>query len=113
MPLEPGGSSSPGLYKYYQPKGLYGFIQELEFNVSSPTEYNPDALDGYTAEAFAYFYIDHESNDSITIVDSGEGIDDLNISQVEVFGPGYQPKGIGGEQQERLKQTEQIQTQRS
>ena len=30
--------------------------------------------------------MDHESNDSITIVDHGEGTQDLNIDQVQVLG---------------------------
>ena len=93
-------SSLDSTYNYYKPKGLYGFTERVEFNVTSPTEFNPGALSGNTAEAFAFFFLDHESNDSITIIDSGEGMDSLLVSQVEVFGPGYRPKGIGGEEEE-------------
>ena len=52
-PLEANGSDDMP-YNYYQPKGLYGFIKQLEFNVTSPQEYYEDAYAGNTAEVFAF-----------------------------------------------------------
>jgi hypothetical protein len=100
IPLEVNGSTDMP-YKFYQPKGLYGFKGLLEFNVSSPIDYNVEAIAENNAKAFSFFYLDHTSSDSISIVEAGEGITQfLSSKNVQVFGPGYQPEGIGGEEQE-------------
>ena len=57
-PLESNGSMETP-YSFYQPKGLYGFIEQLVFDVSSPEEYNEYAVVGNTAEVYSFFYLDH------------------------------------------------------
>ena len=87
-------SSSP--YKYYKPNGLYGFIEKVDLNVSSPYQVEENGtvtiLDDFKAEAFVYFYIDADANESITVVDTGLGINSIPVDQLKVSGPGYQPE---------------------
>ena len=85
FPLESNGSEIMPC-DFINPKGLYGFIETVDFNVTSPLEYNEDAFPGNMAEAYAFFYLDHNSSDSISIVDAGEGIENnMSIDQVQVL----------------------------
>ena len=98
-PLGANGSATMP-YNFYQPKGLYGFKGLLEFNVNSPQEFNDEAIPENNASAYSFFFLDHNSADSITIIEPGEGMNNIQWDQVQVFGPGFQPEGIGGEQQD-------------
>ena len=48
-----------------------------------------------TAEAYILYHIDQDANESVSIIDPGHGILDINTTQVRVSGPGY--SGIGME----------------
>ena len=51
----------------------------------------PNATTGTQAQAFIYYWIDDEDNDSVTIIDPGHGVKDMNSSLFKISGPGYQP----------------------
>ena len=78
-------------YSYYKPNGLYGFIEKVNLNVSSPEDFNPERIESNTAEAFVQFYIDPDSNDSITILDPGSGVTSVPLQNIKISGPGYRP----------------------
>ena len=73
-------SSSAWNHSYFQPRGLYGFNERVDLNVSSGG-----------AKAHVLFWVDEEDNDSVTIIDSGHGIEELNSSLIKISGKGYQP----------------------
>ena len=77
------------LHSYYQPNGLYGFVEAVNLNVSSPEKDNPSASAQNTAEAYILYHIDQDANESVSIIDPGHGILDINTNQVRVSGPGY------------------------
>jgi hypothetical protein len=93
-------------HPYFKPNGLGGFVERPDFAVASPEEHNPDALAAYAATAYGLFFVDHDQNDSLTIVDGGSGFDvpdvgfDLtttdgkpfSILQFKVRGKSYQPE---------------------
>jgi len=78
-------------YSYYKPNGLYGFNERVDLDVGSPLLHNPDALDIYTADAFVHFYIDPDANESISIVDSGQGVLSIPEKNIKISGTGYRP----------------------
>ncbi len=87
-------SSLTELHSYYQPNGLYGFVEAVNLTVSSPEKDNPSASAQNTAEAYILYHIDQDANESVSIIDPGHGILDLNTTQVRVSGPGYSNIGM-------------------
>ena len=67
-------------YNFYQPKGLYGFKGLLEFNVNSPQEFNDEAIRNNTL--LTPSFLDHNSADSITIIEPGERMNNIQWDQV-------------------------------
>ena len=88
-------------WKYYQPHGLFGFDQAVPFSVSPPTLHNEEeiALESPTAEAYTFYFLDHEMNETVNITDGGHGITSIPVSQVRINGSGYQP-GFSFQKQE-------------
>ena len=99
-------NQSTHYYNYSKPNGLSGFVEQPNFRVAFPVVHNPDAVPAYRASAYGLFFIDHDQNDSLTIVDGGSGFDvpevefDLttgfgepfSILQFKVHGKGFQPR---------------------
>ena len=78
-------------FSYFQPNGLYGFNEALDLLVESPQKHNPEALLSSQANAFVYFHIDQDANETISIVTGGHGVSKINENQVKISGPGYRP----------------------
>lgn len=93
-------------HPYFKPNGLAGFAETPQFMIDSPEVYNPDARPQYTASAYALYHIDHDQNDSLTIVDGGSGFDvprsgfelidqttgePFSVLQFMVSGTGFKP----------------------
>ena len=74
-------------YSCYKPNGLYGFIEKSGLKCFFSGIFNPDALAVNTAEAFVQFYIDPDSNDSITILDPGSGVTSVPLQNIKISDP--------------------------
>ena len=84
-------ASYPWPHSYYQPNGIFGFNEKVTFSIAPPTVHNPDATESPTAEAFSFYFLDQDINESVTILDGGHGINNIPLNQVRINGSGYQP----------------------
>ena len=80
--------------RYFQTSGLFGFSEKASLM------FEPNATSGAEAEAFIFYWIDDEDNDSVTIIDTGHGVEDMNNTLFRVSGKGYQPPSRSGPVQE-------------
>ncbi|MDG1356174.1 MAG: hypothetical protein P8P90_08005, partial [Opitutales bacterium] len=95
-------ASFPWPHPYHQPQGLFGFDEAIVFSVTDPTVHNPLAVDSPTAEAFAFYFLDPDINETVSIVDRGHGITSIPFDQVRINGSGYQPKTANQNEEEHL-----------
>jgi hypothetical protein len=86
---------------YYKPNGLYGYVEQPEFQVDEPGLVNfalstQESLEN-AAAAYGLYYLDEDANESREILFAGNGLSDTqdwNNSQIKIFGEGYKPRGI-------------------
>ena len=95
-------ASFPWPHPYHQPQGLFGFDEAIVFSVSDPTLHNPLAIESPTAEAFAFYFLDPDINETVSIVDGGHGITSIPFDQVRINGSGYQPATANQKEEEHL-----------
>ena len=79
-------------YGYFKPNGLYDFVDAPDFNetlIESPAVHNKNGSDDQKAEIYSVFYVDNDSEESITIIDQGHGFNGLdhNITNGFPFSP--------------------------
>ena len=84
-------ASYPWPHPYYQTNGLFGFNEKVIFSIVPPTIFNPEATESPTAEAFAFYFLDPDVNETVNILDGGHGINSIPLGQVRINGSGYQP----------------------
>ena len=78
--------------EYFKPNGLYGFVDAPDFNetlIESPAVHNKNGSDDQKADIYSVFYVDNDSEESITIIDQGHGFNGLdhNITNGFPFSP--------------------------